>query len=208
MKKINYKIIVMIIALIIFQVFSYYVAKLTPFDAHILTSNIDLKIPFLSGFIYFYIMWYILLFTLPLFMYIKDEEGLCKYFVSSFICLIISTLIFIFYPTIVIRPEIITNNFTNNIVSLIYLIDNPAMNCLPSGHCIICFLYIFTFFKNKNINISIRISVEIISILIILSTLFTKQHVIIDVLTALVISLSTYIIVNKTKIYKVLAKIF
>lgn len=198
MKK-DYKLILTISFLVIYQSFLYLVSKLTPIRTTILTSNIDSKIPFISYFIYFYIFWYAMLFIVPYLLYKHDKESFYKYFVSTFISITIAGLFYVFFPTSIVRANINGSGFTNFIVKIIYLIDTPVMNCFPSMHCIISFLFIFTILKCKNLNNKYKIVVTIISCLIVVSTLFVKQHVLFDVVSGFFVSAFVYFIVCKTK---------
>lgn len=55
---------------------------------------------------------------------------------------------------------------------------------------------------DKGMNKYFRVTVGIISVLVVLSTLFVKQHVIIDVLGAFVISTILFINNDKINIFK------
>jgi len=105
---------------------------------------------------------------------------------------ILSALIYIFIPTFVSRPEIIDTDVFSNILKLVYLGDN-VHNAAPSGHTfytIICFIDLYKMFPKH------RFTITAISILIILSTLFTKQHNILDVITGFLFALGIYLFSN------------
>lgn len=207
MKKNEYcKIFYVIIFSIIFQGLTYILAKLTPFPIHYIGNNIDDKIPLISNFVYFYVLWYLMIIFVPFFLYKRDKDSFKKYICTDVICLLISMFIFILYPTTINRPNIQINNLSSVFLNIIYFFDTPAMNCLPSVHCIISFIFIFCVFKNKKMNFTFRISIEILSILVIISTMFIKQHVLIDAVAAFIISLGVYILVQKLKIYLLINK--
>lgn len=201
MKKEDYKIVITICLTVIFETLVFFSAKLTPFEKTLLNPDIDKLIPFISQFIFFYILWYIFLFLIPYIFYKKNKDTYYKYITSFFISILVCGIIYFFFPTFVNRPEIIDNSFSNTLTKIIYSIDNPPVNCLPSGHCLLCFYFIIGLSEIKNIKPIYRALIFISSILIILSTLFIKQHVIYDVISALVLSVITWFIVNKTKVY-------
>lgn len=200
MKNKNFKPIYLIIFLIIFQCSMYFFTKLTNPDYHILTSNLDNKIPFIPYFIYFYVIWYLLLLLVPLLIYNKDKETFYKYFTSYSISIIICGIIFLIYPTILERMPIEGNNLSTNLVRLIYKLDDPAVNCLPSMHCLFCYFFIFGTLFNNRIEKKYQYGILIISILIVLSTLFIKQHIIIDAISSLIIACLCWLIVKYTKL--------
>lgn len=200
MKK-NYKLFLTIASLVIYQSLLYLISKLTPIKTTILTSTIDSLIPFIPFFIYFYILWYVMLFIVPYLLYKSDEEIFKKYFVSTFISITIAGLIYIFFPTSIIRASINGSGITNFIVKFIYLIDTPVMNCFPSMHCMISFLFIFSVIGCRNLSKKYKWVVSILSCLIVISTLLVKQHVVVDVISGFIISSFVYFIVCKTKIW-------
>ena len=104
------------------------------------------------------------------------------------ITIVISYLIFIIYPTYVVRPEITAQDFFSQLVVWIYGSDQ-VNNALPSGHTYIT-LIIAIFWsqwlpKLKPLWIGI-------AVLVLLSTLFTKQHYLLDLLAAAVLVVMTY----------------
>ena len=106
-----------------------------------------------------------------------------------------------------VSTAIIPNNISTFLVNIIYKLDNPPINLLPSMHCSFCFLFIFSTLLNKNIEKKYRIIILILSILIILSTLFIKQHLLIDILASFIISSLTFILVKHTKLNQVLIRL-
>ena len=185
--------------LVAFQSFLYFFSKITPFKPHLMGSAFDSKIPFVPFFIYLYISWYLLLFLIPYIFYKKDKNKFYKFITCSFICAVISSLIYIFYPTTMLRTNIETTGITSFIINFIYIVDTPVINCLPSMHCVLCFLFMLCI--PKNLKLMNKIIIIFISLMVILSTLFIKQHVIIDIISAFIISFSTYIIISKTRVY-------
>lgn len=196
MKKKDKKIINSIIALIVFQSGMYLLAKLSPFEVHILKSTIDNKIPFISHFIYFYISWYFMLVLMPYMFYKKDYNCFKNYILCSNISIIVTFFIYFFYPTSILRNSISLNGLSGFITKIIYLIDTPVLNCFPSMHCLLCFLYIFNIIICCNMSRLCKFGVIIWSFLVIISTLFVKQHVILDVISAFILAIIIFIIVR------------
>lgn len=178
------------------QVIIYFITKLFLNNEFVLNNLLDDQIPFVPYFIYFYISWYILLFLVPMIYMKYDKKTLKKYTYTNFISVLVCGIIFIIFPTTINRPNIEVTSITTWLVNTIYYFDTPAVNCLPSIHSLICFIFILCNIK-ANIKTSYKCIIDILSVLIILSTLFIKQHVIYDVLSAFVVSSITYIIVTK-----------
>ena len=114
--------------------------------------------------------------------------------------MVISTIMahitFIIYPSMVLRPDINVTGLTSWILDFTYKTDTPAINCLPSMHCIYCFVTSYYIIKCKNMNIKKRIPIVIFSALIVLSTLFVKQHILEDVILAFIYVTIAVIVVH------------
>lgn len=196
LKKLEIKPILFSIGLIGFQSLSFLFVKLFQGKTHLLNSSIDDKIQFLSIFILIYCLWYVLIFITPYYYYKRDKRVFYKYVTSYIISIIISSIVFVIYPTEVIRPTLENNNLFNIMTNIIYWVDNPAINCLPSMHCAISMLFILSAFDSKKTTVSYRLFISLSSIGIMLSTLFVKQHVMIDLITGNIMMTIIYLIVS------------
>ncbi|MEA4827405.1 MAG: phosphatase PAP2 family protein [Clostridium sp.] len=150
-----------------------------------LILDVDTKVPFIKEFIIPYIIWYPFIFIFLIYICLKNKEVYYRTLISINVGLIICYVIFYFFQTTVVRPELIETDIFTNIVRVIYSHDNPY-NCFPSVHVITTYIVmhgINTVSKNKRI----LISSNVIGILIILSTQFVKQHVILDLIFAVVL---------------------
>ena len=206
MLKKEYKKMYLIILLVIYQSLLYLISKLSPFAIHILGSSVDDKIPFIPAFIYFYVGWYLMLFIVP-FLFLKDNEKVFyKYIISTFICISACCFVYFIYPTTIIRESTLSSGITDFVVRFIYAIDTPVLNCFPSMHCIICFMFMFYTWGLKNTNKYLKITIQVLSLLVVLSTVFVKQHVVIDIISALIIAVIVYFVSKYIKIPKWMLK--
>lgn len=177
--------------------FFYFIVKKFIGSYHLITSPLDDKIPLIPLFIIFYSIWYPYLFVVYYFIYKKDKDKFKRLINKSIICILIADLCFIIYPTMVSRPPISSyNSLISLMLYITYTTDIPV-NCFPSLHCIFAFLVMYAVTFDKNMNKLFRIIVGIISPLIVLSTLFVKQHALVDVLGAIIISWIIYIDIKK-----------
>ena len=187
------------ISLIAFQSITFLFVKLFQSNLHMIGNYIDDKIPFINWFIIPYYIWYLLIFYLPYYFYKKDKNSLAKYLSCYVLSIIISSIIFIIYPTIVTRPTVDSNNILNFLVNMVYMVDDPAINCLPSMHCAISMLFVLSTFTSRNVPKRMKIFILFISILIMISTVFTKQHVVIDIITGDIMMCLIYLYINSNK---------
>ncbi len=194
--------IVIVILTIILESLMYEVGRLFSLYPTLLISEIDSKIPFLPGFIYLYISWFLMLFFIPIIIYYYSSDNFYSYIATTIITILIAFCIFILFPTTVSRPEINETSVTLWITNLIFKMDSPVACCLPSMHCALCFLFIIYTINLKELKPLFKTLIVVLSMLIIISTLFIKQHVIYDILAAIVIVSLAYVICKKLNLSK------
>lgn len=197
MKKLELKPIIISICLVLFQSILYALSKsISGSNAILIGGCIDNAIPFKITAIIPYCIWYFLIFIIPYYYYKKDKDLISKYILSYVLITLIANIIFIFCPTTVNRPIVTGNDILSNMAKIVFYVDNNPVNCFPSLHCAISFLWIIYTLQMKNTNKYFKIIISIISISIILSTLFIKQHVFIDMIGGICITSIVIIIVN------------
>ena len=199
LNKIDLKPLIIIIQMIVLQSISYMIAKLIGGTPHLIGSKIDDILGFSIYAIIPYCIWYLLLFIVPYYFYKNDKEMFYKYISSYLICLLLAVLIYIIYPTTITRPEITEKGILFFITKIIFWVDNPPVNCLPSMHCAISMLWILTTLISKKTNKYFKIIISLISISIMISTLLIKQHVLIDLITGNILMTICYLYVNQNK---------
>lgn len=161
-------------------------------------SDFEMNIPFMIESIWVYVMMYPFL-TWSIFSY-KDEGNFNHILYSFLIISSISLAIFQLFPVGYPReffPLPHTRSPSVNLFYTIRLLDTP-MNCFPSLHVSLCFLFSFGHWKESKVAFWVSI---LITLLISISTLTTKQHYIADIVGGLLLSVVTYICVTRfTKI--------
>ena len=183
-KKIEVKPLLIGIGLVLFQSILFFALRPIQGTPHLIGDFIDAKIPFVKYFIIPYYIWFIMIFAMPYYYYKKDKNLLSKYIISYVVCALVATVIFTVYPSIVARPDYLPNNsLINLMVNLIYWIDNPPINCFPSMHCAVSMLFILTINNSKETKLSTKLLIIFVSLLIMASTLYTKQHVFKDLIS-------------------------
>lgn len=179
---------------ILFQCGVFFITRNLGLNAHLLGNNIDAAIPFNANFIYFYFIWYIFLYMVPVILYYKNKEGLKKYLVLATISSIILGITYLVYPTTMVRADFDVNNISTWLTNFIYKADEPVRNCFPSAHCIFAFLFIISTIKEKNISIIIKDIIIFASLMVLPTVLLIKQHVIADVIGAVIYIIIIYFI--------------
>lgn len=153
---------------------------------HILALPFEDKIPFMPYFIIFYLSTYVLA-VFPYF-FVKNIADYRNAALAYLVVIFISSIVYLIYPVKTIRPEFVADNIFLKMVAMLYAIAKPY-NLFPSMHvslsalaAIICFKY------NKKLGYWLIFWL----IMIILSTLFVKQHYIIDLIAALLLAFLVY----------------
>jgi hypothetical protein len=169
-----------------------------------LVTDIDKATPFVSAFVIPYVLWYPFVFFMFLFLCVKDRDIYYKTLISYDIGVIICYIIYFAFQTTVPRPEIVGSDIFSRLLVIIYSNDQP-FNCFPSIHVLNCYLMIKAINACKVSNRKNRLIVFLISTIIILSTLFIKQHVILDAFSAMFIGGITFNLVKRIDLERTLA---
>ena len=169
--------------LLSFQILLYFGCELFQTRIHDVKRSVDEKIPFLPWTVLPYCFWFPLIAFYPLVVYQTDSVAYCAYVMTMIMEIVLSVVCYLIYPTSFQRP-VPPAGFWGNFMKFIYCGSYRGLNCAPSLHCSSCFLVICVSFTCAGMGLGVRVFTVSISIMIVLSTLTTKQHTLIDVLTA------------------------
>ncbi len=160
----------------------------------------DKVIPFIPEWVWIYLTVY-MIFLIPLFG--LTQRKLLKLVMSSYITVMLICYIFFYlYPVEYPRPDLIVKDFSTWALSLVYKNDRP-WNCFPSSHCAMSMMAALVLLE---INWFFGIWGMITAISIGISTLFTKQHFILDVITGFGLSILVYYLYFKSRFVELLGK--
>ena len=154
-----------------------------------LSLPIDKYIPLYPPALVPYLLGSLLFIGFPIWAALYSEKGEFEaYIISFFTATLVSYIVYIALPTYVIRPDVISQDYFSKAIVLLYQNDFPH-NAAPSGHTfytLISLLYIKRW-RPRLLTMSLTIAV-----LIIASTMLTKQHYVVDVLSGLVLGFTAY----------------
>ena len=203
MKKETKKFLKSISFFAIIQPLVFAIIKYLQNNYHTLVLPIDNMISFMPYYVHIYNLFYPFTILSYYYLFKKDEKNFDIGIKAGIISSIIAYIIFLIYPTIMIRPDISNLNIdsiTHFILKMTYYYDTPALNCFPSLHCTFCFIIIYMTSISSKINVKNKIFINTLSALIILTTLFIKQHYFLDVISAFIItSIVTLLLKIKSK---------
>ncbi len=186
----------------IYHIFVYFFYQYISLDYRIIHSPLDDKIPFCEYFIIPYMLWFLYLAGGILFFLSTSKKDYLRLVLFTFTGLFICTVICIVFPTAIdFRPAGFNrDNIFIRLVLLIYGTDTPTNVC-PSMHCFAAIGINLAVFKSdyfKKMYLAKAVS-ALIMLSICLSTVFIKQHSIIDFFAAALLSLILYPFAYKIK---------
>ena len=169
---------------------SYFIINQLNYDGQIydLGINLDNKIPLITWFVYFYLVYFVLI-LIPFFKSNDTKKITLQYCIA----VIISAFFFIFLPTAIYRPLIENINLNNILINYIHILDKPY-NLFPSLHASLLTLAFIFLLKHEK-NLAYKLSP--LFILSLVSTLFIKQHYILDLAGGILIAFIAVIVANK-----------
>lgn len=166
-------------------------------NLHIMHSSFDNLIPFSEYFIIPYILWFFYIAFACIFIYFKGSDSeFLKLAISLVLGMSLALTICMIYPSgHDLRPtEFARNNVFTHMVTLIYSADTPT-NIFPSIHVYNSLAIHISLSKMKVLQKYwwVKSTSLILCIFICLSTVFLKQHSILDVIGASVMMVILYI---------------
>ena len=169
---------------------------------HNIESNLDLRLPFLPQFLIIYFGCYIFWAANYILAARQDREEVYRFFTADFISRCVCLVIFLAYPTTNTRPVIEGSVFWDLLAGWLYSID-AADNLFPSIHCLVSWFCFLAVKGQKKIPIWYKAVSFILAVLVFLSTLFTKQHVIVDVAGGIFLAQGGFWIGKHTEIWHI-----
>ena len=166
---------------------------------------LDDRIPLIPVFVIIYVYSYIFWIMGPIAVSLTSKRNFVNYLWGISLAYLIGFLIFIFVPTYMDRAAeglyeaVAGGGFFKDMLKTVYEADGStiAYNLFPSYHCLISLYHYLGIRKQQEIPKGFRVYSLVMVILICMSTVFTKQHYIIDTVGGLGISLGCYLLMRK-----------
>ncbi|MCR5626540.1 MAG: phosphoesterase [Lachnospiraceae bacterium] len=157
----------------------------------IISTRVDRLIPFIEAFVVPYLIWFPFIAIIALTFFFNDKEEYKNYFLALASGMTLFLIISAVFPNgLDIRPAYYdTTGIFGHMLSFIYSHDTST-NVMPSIHAYNSLVTIIAVDRSTKVFTSIRRKwlCHIISASIVLSTLFIKQHSILDVIAALALT--------------------
>lgn len=165
--------------IVVFQVVGRYAATLKTYNP---TIGIDRMIPLIPDFVWFYELCYV--FPFLLLFVIMDFHRLNIILLSIILANVSAFIVYLGYPIAFPRPEL-GQSIAERILSLEYSSDfHPGANKLPSLHVAFAWFVYFAC-RGQRLSKIAEMLVFVLAGMITLSTLFVKQHIVLDVVAGI-----------------------
>ena len=167
-----------------------------------MNSPLDDLIPYVEVFIIPYLLWFVYIAVGGAFLMLKTQREFTKMMCTLMFGMTIFLIVSAVFPNELrdFRAPDASDSFLGKLVAILHSMDTPT-NVFPSIHvynslCMHVGLISFAGYKHK----WAKPASFILCVLICLSTMFLKQHAIIDVIGGTVLAVSAYKLVYKTKL--------
>jgi PAP2 superfamily. len=164
-------------------------------DSVQVNTSLDDLIPYLSWFVIFYVAWMPLLYIAFIYLGMTNRSLYWRTIIAYNAAVTVSNLIFILFPTSMPRPEISGNDIFYMLVLFIYNHDQPV-NCFPSIHCLTTYLLFISMIRHQLFSVGMRVLFSVFFWSIIASTVFIKQHALVDVIGGILLAEMAYRVVE------------
>lgn len=173
---------------------------------HDIYTTVDQAIPFVSWFIYPYVYWFLFVAGTIAYLFFTHKKDFYKCVAFLFIGMTICLIVFTVYPTSFDhRPfNIQGSSLSTFLVNFIYTADK-SQNVFPSIHVFNSIGCAIALVKCQDFHSSyfMKIFANGSALMITLSTMFIKQHSILDAVSAGVLAIVLYILIYKLDVFKI-----
>lgn len=163
----------------------------------VIEHPLDALIPFCEWFYIPYVLWYPFMVSVGLYLAFKDGAGFKRYMTYIGITFIAAVGLFILFPNgQELRPDLDTlgrDNLFIRAIRVLYIADTNTNVC-PSLHVVGSMAAVFGIFHHPRLRKTVWMPIGgiILAVLICLSTVFLKQHSVIDVFVGIPYGLLLY----------------
>lgn len=171
-------------------------------------TALDQAIPFLPWTLVIYFGCYLFWITnYVLTVRVSSREDAYRFLSADFLAKLLCFVFFLLLPTTNTRPEITGDGMWDMGIRFLYWIDS-ADNLFPSIHCLMSWMCYIGIRKQKSVPAWYRTFSCLMAVAVFISTLTTKQHVLVDVAGGVFLAEICYLIAGRTALAKWYGTIF
>lgn len=171
-------------AILLIQIILYFGSERFQHVFHNPQRRLDARIPRIPAFVYPYVLWFPLIVIFPIGLYYFSPSNWVALQIAWIFCVVVSVAAYLAYPTTFQRQEL-GQSLTERLLALVYKTSYRGVNCAPSLHCSTSMMIAFTAVVTVQMPWWLRVVSVLVAVAIVLATQFTKQHALVDLLTAI-----------------------
>jgi len=194
----------------VYGLFFLYFERIRNCTYHAVECELDSLVPFMAVFVIPYYFWFVFLIGMLIYTFFFDVNAFRKYMWFVILTYSATILIYFIYPTCQnLRPEVTETDIFSRIVSGLYAFDTNTNVC-PSIHVLGSFAVCFASWHCEKLKHPlVKASFFVVALLISVSTVFLKQHSVIDIFYAVIVSVLCYpLVFCKNRVSEKLLSIF
>ena len=131
------------------------------------------------------------------------ERELCfRMFTGIYIAELICAVFFVAMPTVIVRPEATGGVYYDRLLAQLYAADQPT-NLFPSMHCMFAYM-VFRGFMIAQLDKPVIIGSGLFAALVCASTVFVKQHFLLDTFAGIILGEVAVTLSLKTNAWKLM----
>ena len=131
------------------------------------------------------------------------ERELCfRMFTGIYIAELICAVFFVAMPTVIVRPEATGGVYYDRLLAQLYAADQPT-NLFPSMHCMFAYM-VFRGFMIAKLDKPVIIGSGLFAALVCTSTVFVKQHFLLDTFAGIILGEVAVTLSLKTNAWKLM----
>ncbi len=171
-----------------FQLLAYYATRLLLWHGPLrdLSIPLDAAIPFRPAWITVYALAYVTWLVNGLWIVSWEKEHAYRFAAAFAMSMVITAVIFVTFPVTMQRPQVVGDGLFEQLMRLLYRIDEP-INLCPSLHVMVSYFCFRGTLGCRNILTWYKAASLAFLVLVCLSILFVKQHVFVDIPAALAV---------------------
>lgn len=170
--------------ILVIQIILYFGSERFQHVFHNPQRRLDQHIPRIPAFVYPYVLWFPLIVIFPIGLYYFSPGNWVALQIAWIFCVVVSVVAYLAYPT-TFQREKLGQGRTERVLALVYKTSYRGVNCAPSLHCSTSMMIAFAAVATGQMPWWLRTIFVLISVSIVLATQFTKQHALVDFLTAI-----------------------
>lgn len=172
-----------------------------------LTLPFDRAVPLVPEFVFIYLGCYLFWAANYIMSAWFGKEDFYRFITADLSSRVVCLLFFVLLPTTNVRPELVGDSLSIQVLRWLYAIDLPV-NLFPSIHCLVSWFCYIAVRGRKEIPAWYRGFSCIFALLVVASTQLIKQHYIVDAIGGILLAETAYYFSFKFRYYGIIKNCF